>query len=82
MGDRYVRAEFDAHLKGLKTTKEHWKQFYSQWTTYLSQIRGETGEFSGDLNPEMIESLPAEQKMRLKLLQDKAMKMNRHGYRR
>ena len=33
------------------------ERVHMQWTTYLSQIRGDAGEVSGELDPEILASL-------------------------
>jgi Complex1_LYR-like len=40
VGDRYVKAEFQAHLQG-KTTAEQWRLFGVEWTRYQSALRGD-----------------------------------------
>jgi len=74
LGDKYVQAEFRQHLKSAKTTKEHWREFHLQWTTYLSQIRGDAGEVSGELDPEILASLPEDKKEQLRRLQEETSK--------
>ena len=58
LGDKYVQSEFRQHLRSTQTTKEHWREFHVQWTTYLSQIRGDAGGVSGELDPEILANLP------------------------
>jgi hypothetical protein len=71
LGDKYAKAEFQAHLTNKKTTIEHWKEFNLQWNTYLSQIRGETGDLvSGVLDPEILANLPEDKKLQLERLRE------------
>jgi len=74
LGDKYVQAEFRQHLQSAKTTKEHWREFHMQWTTYLSQIRGDAGEVSGELDPEILASLSEDKREQLRLLQEETSK--------
>ena len=74
LGDKYVQAEFRQHLKSAQTTKEHWREFHLQWTTYLSQIRGDAGEVSGELDPEILANLPEDKKEQLRRLQEETSK--------
>ena len=45
-----------------------------QWTTYLSQIRGDAGEVSGELDPEILASLSEDKREQLRLLQEETSK--------
>ena len=74
LGDKYVQAEFRQHLQSAKTTKEHWREFHMQWTTYLSQIRGDAGEVSGELDPEILASLSEDKREQLRRLQEETSK--------
>ena len=45
-----------------------------QWTTYLSQIRGDAGGVSGELDPEILANLPEDKKEQLRRLQEETSK--------
>ena len=45
-----------------------------QWTTYLSQIRGDAGEVSGELDPEILASLSEDKREQLRRLQEETSK--------
>ena len=72
--DKYVQSEFRQHLRSTQTTKEHWREFHMQWTTYLSQIRGDAGGVSGELDPEILANLPEDKKEQLRRLQERDFK--------
>ena len=74
LGDKYVQSEFRQHLRSTQTTKEHWREFHVQWTTYLSQIRGDAGGVSGELDPEILANLPEDKKEQLRRLQEETSK--------
>jgi Complex1_LYR-like len=40
VGDRYLKAEFEAHLKG-KTTADQWAVFGQEWSKYAETLRGD-----------------------------------------
>lgn len=40
VGDRYLKAEFAAHLRG-STTREQWDAFIIEWQKYADTLRGD-----------------------------------------
>ena len=93
MGDRYVKEEFGAHLKG-KTTKDQWEMFVQEWYRYRSMLMGTsdlapngtvldketliTGiDRSGDISEEMIAQMSPDQVARLQKMRAEAVKFGK-----
>jgi hypothetical protein len=73
LGDSYVQEEFRRHLKA-KTTSAQWKEFGTQWQSYLAMLRGEadTKDRSGALTEDVISLMTREQQEQLSKLQEAA----------
>eukprot|EP01026_Neomeris_dumetosa_P079834 TRINITY_DN8762_c0_g1_i1.p3 TRINITY_DN8762_c0_g1~~TRINITY_DN8762_c0_g1_i1.p3 ORF type:complete len:117 (-),score=9.76 TRINITY_DN8762_c0_g1_i1:350-700(-) len=74
-GDKYVKSEFKAHWN-TKTTEQQWNQFQQEWSRYLYMLKGQGDmqDNSGDLTPDLIDSLSNEQRMKLTELRNQARK--------
>lgn len=72
MGDKYVKTEFLAHLKG-KTTEEQWHQFVTEWTKYRTALGGEANV---DEQPQdVLSQMNPEQQSKMSGLYDEAKKL-------
>lgn len=74
MGDSYAKDEFKRHREG-QTTEQQWVIFAAEWRKYVSMLSGE-GDISitGDIPPDVLNSLNQEQKVRLNILELEARK--------
>jgi len=73
LGDSYVQEEFRRHLKA-KTTPTQWKEFGTEWQSYLAMLRGEAdiGDRSGLLTEEVVNLMTPEQQEQLGKLHEAA----------
>lgn len=68
MGDKYVRSEFLAHIKG-DTTPEQWQQFTREWERYRSMLDGD-GDHSRQ--PDLLDQMNPEQQSKMSSLYKEA----------
>eukprot|EP01024_Parvocaulis_polyphysoides_P043137 TRINITY_DN39383_c1_g2_i1.p5 TRINITY_DN39383_c1_g2~~TRINITY_DN39383_c1_g2_i1.p5 ORF type:complete len:116 (-),score=18.88 TRINITY_DN39383_c1_g2_i1:146-493(-) len=75
LGDKYVKTEFKAHWS-TKTTETQWKQFYDEWQRYFTMLKGkgDLGDNSGDLAPDLIDNMSNDQRIKLAELRQQARK--------
>ena len=74
MGDSYARDEFKRHRDG-NTTDQQWVIFSAEWRKYVAMLSGEGDiSVSGDIPPDVLNSLNQEQKIRLNILEVEARK--------
>ncbi|KAL6772409.1 SDHAF3 [Auxenochlorella protothecoides x Auxenochlorella symbiontica] len=84
LGDTYVKDEFRKHLRG-KTTQEQWRQFMEEWRRYAGTLAASDGpqasggvaaaDASGDIPPEILETLTPDQRARLAKLRAEAQRL-------
>ncbi|KFM25169.1 Mitochondrial import receptor subunit TOM9-2 [Auxenochlorella protothecoides] len=84
LGDTYVKDEFRKHLRG-KTTQEQWRQFMEEWRRYAGTLAASDGpqasggvaaaDASGDIPPEVLETLTPDQRARLAKLRAEAQRL-------
>lgn len=74
LGDQYIKAEFQLHLSP-KTTEAQWREFVKQWQEYADVLVGQASSRSGELPPEVVASLSAEQRKKLDELKEYAQQL-------
>ena len=72
MGDKYVRTEFQSHIKS-KTTEAQWHQFMSEWSKYRAMLAGEGDDT--DPQPDVLSLMNPEQQHKMVGLYDEAKKL-------
>jgi hypothetical protein len=74
LGDRYMRDEFRRHKEG-NTTESQWRAFAAEWQQYVATLNGSGAEMSGDITPDIMETMSPEQKEQLAKLHNEAHRL-------
>jgi Complex1_LYR-like len=75
MGDKYVKTEFLAHIKG-NTTEQQWQQFLTEWTRYRDALGGE-GDVGQTASPDVLGLMNPEQQSKMAKLYEEAKGMRK-----
>lgn len=74
MGDSYAKDEFKRH-RDANTTDQQWAIFSAEWRKYSAMLSGDGDiSVSGDIPPDVLNSLNQEQRVRLNILEVEARK--------
>ena len=73
MGDKYVKEEFQAHIRG-KASEEQMHQFVTEWTRYKEML---SGQDDTDPQPDVLTQMNADQQQRMSGLYSEAKKLRK-----
>jgi hypothetical protein len=73
MGDKYVKTEFAAHIKGNATEKQ-WHQFMAEWDRYR---RAMCGHADAEVQPDVLGLMNSEQQVKMVELYKEAQNLRK-----